>query len=426
MNHAGKNLKHARNLLTLLMIAGLTLTGCSAGEKPAPNTSPTAPQSSLSSESNTEPSSSPSLTPSASNTPVASASPTPTATEETSKAQELLTTLSNKEKIGQVLMAGIHATGATADDRANISENSLGNLFLKGRSTAGVAETKNVVDRAKKSVAAGQNVEIDPWVSTDQEGGLVQVLKGNGFSKLPSGKTQGSWNTQRLEQSATQWAQELAKAGINVNLAPVADTVPGAGFAASNAPIGYFGREYGFTPQAVADSTRAFSQGMKKAGVAPVVKHFPGLGRVTKNTDVAKNVTDTQTTRNDSYLEPFKDAIVDGNDWVMVSNAYYSKIDQANIAPFSSTIMRGMLREDLGFTGMIISDDVCDAAQLSPWSLATRATRFFEAGGTVLLCVESSKTASMAKALNTKVTQDPAFAKLIDAAALKVLETKLD
>lgn len=426
MNRTGKNVKHTKNLLVLLMISGLTLTGCSAGGKPAPNTNPTAPQSSLSSESTPEPSNSPSLTPTVSNAPSENASPTPTASEGVSKAQKLLATLSSQEKIGQILMAGIPATGATAQDRANISENSLGNVFLKGRSTAGVAETKNVVDHVKKTISAGQSVEIEAWVSTDQEGGLVQVLKGNGFSRIPSGKTQGTWSTQRLEQSATQWAQELAKAGINVNLAPVADTVPGAGFAPSNAPIGYFGREYGFTPSAVSDSTRAFSQGMKEAGVAPVVKHFPGLGRVTKNTDVAKNVTDTKTTRNDPYLEPFKDAIADGNHWVMVSNAYYSKIDPKNIAPFSSTIMQGMLREDLGFTGLIITDDVCDATQLSPWSLATRATRFFEAGGTVLLCVESSKTAVMAKALNTKVTQDPAFAALIDAAALKVLETKLD
>ena len=110
----------------------------------------------------------------------------------------------------------------------------------------------------------------------------------------------------------------------------------------------------------------------------------------------------------------------------MISNAYYSKIDPKNIAPFSSTIMRGMLRDDLGFTGLIITDDVCDATQLSPWSLATRATEFFEAGGTVLLCVESSKTAIIAKALNAKVAQDPALAKLVDAAALKVLESKLD
>lgn len=426
MNHAGKNVKHTTNLLTLLMISGLALTGCSAGANPAPNASSFAPQNSLPNETNAGPSSTQSISPTTSNTPSDNASPIPTASEKASKSQELLATLNSQEKIGQILMAGIPATGSSAQDRANISENSLGNVFLRGRSSAGVSGTKTVVDRVKKTISSGQNIEIAPWVSTDQEGGLVQVLKGNGFSSIPSGKTQGSWNPQRLEQDAAQWAQELAKAGINVNLAPVADIVPSAGFAPSNAPIGYFGREYGFTPQEVSDSTRAFSRGMLEAGVAPVVKHFPGLGRVTKNTDVAKNVTDTKTTRNDPYLEPFKDAIVDGNEWIMISNAYYSKIDPKNIAPFSSTIMRGMLRDDLGFTGLIITDDVCDATQLSPWSLATRATKFFEAGGTVLLCVESSKTATIAKALSAKVAQDPAFAKLVDAAALKVLESKLD
>lgn len=329
-----------------------------------------------------------------------------------------------KDKIGQVLMAGFPATGSSAQDRQAITGNSLGNVFLKGRSTAGIQATKAAVDRVERSIAQGQSVDVAPWIATDQEGGLVQVLKGPGFEPMPSGKLQGSLAPTKLEDNATRWGEALKSAGINVNLAPVADTVPSAAFAPSNAPIGYFGREFGFTPQTVSDSVEAFSRGMLASGVEPVVKHFPGLGRVTKNTDVAKNVTDTRTTRNDPYLEPFRDAIDAGNQWVMVSNAYYSKIDARNIAPFSDTIMRGMLREDLGFTGVIISDDMCDATQLAPWSLGTRAINFFESGGTMLLCVESSKTANMAQALYSKASKDPAFAQLIDAAALKVLETK--
>lgn len=426
MKNTGKKRALTSIFFIWLVVPCLALAGCSAEQGAAPMESSGTGQSTLPSASSSPTSNTPIPQPSATSPSLKSTPPSPTTSPETSSAQQLVAKLSNEEKIGQILMAGIPATGASTQDRANISENSLGNVFLKGRSNAGVTATKAVVQRATQAVEEGQSQGIVPWVSTDQEGGLVQVLKGNGFSRIPSGKIQGSWSAQLLEQNAMSWARELSKAGINVNLAPVADTVPSAKFAPSNAPIGYFGREFAFTPQAVTESVRAFSHGMRKAGVAPVVKHFPGLGRMTKNTDVAKNVTDTQTTRNDSYLEPFKAAVADGNDWVMVSNAYYSKIDPANIAPFSSTIMRGMLREDLGFTGMIISDDVCDAAQLSPWSLATRATRFFEAGGTVLLCVESSKTVIMAKALNAKAAQDPAFAKLIDAAALKVLEAKLD
>ena len=163
---------------------------------------------------------------------------------------------------------------------------------------------------------------------------------------------------------------------------------------------------------------------MLEAGVDPVVKHFPGLGRVTQNTDVASGVTDTETTRQDPYLQPFRDAIEAGNDWVMVSNAYYSRIDAKNIAPFSPAIMEGMLREELGFEGIIVSDDVCEAHQLSPWGVGERAVRFFEAGGTMLLCVDTAKTATMAEALAAKARKDPGFAGRIDQAALRVLNAK--
>jgi beta-N-acetylhexosaminidase len=107
---------------------------------------------------------------------------------------------------------------------------------------------------------------------------------------------------------------------------------------------------------------------------------FPGLGRVVPNTDVSSDVRDTATTRNDPALEPFHAAIKSGTQWVMVSNAYYDKIDPANIAPFSPTVMDTMLRADAGFKGIVLSDDLCSAAQLEAWSDADRALNFFGAG----------------------------------------------
>lgn len=409
MKTKGTPVSRRRNLAPWLAITCLAISGCSNAPAPVQPTAAPSPVAGQSPGASLQPSQSP---------PV-SATP-----QETSESQKLLARMGLEEKIGQVLMAGFPATGSSAQDRQAIEEHSLGNVFLKGRSTAGTNATRTAVERMETSIARAQTVEVAPWVATDQEGGLVQVLKGSGFDLMPSAKVQGTWSTAKLKESATSWGQELAAAGINVNLAPVADTVPSAGFAPSNAPIGYFGRQFGYTPDTVAAASGAFADGMKAAGVEPVVKHFPGLGRVTKNTDVAKNVTDAQTTRNDPYLEPFRAAIDAGHQWVMVSNAYYSRIDPQNIAPFSETIMRGMLRDDLGFTGVVISDDLCDAAQLSPWSLGDRAAKFFEAGGTMLLCVESGKTATMAQALYAKASKDPGFARLIDAAALKVLETK--
>ncbi|GAA5228737.1 glycoside hydrolase family 3 N-terminal domain-containing protein [Paeniglutamicibacter antarcticus] len=352
----------------------------------------------------------------------ASGTPTPAVSQDA--AEKILDVMTLKEKIGQVLMIGVPATGSSAADRSTIATHELGNFFLKGRSRGGTAATKSVVKGIESVIAKSLSVDVKAFVATDQEGGSVQVLKGAGFSTLPAALTQGGWATATLRERATGWGKELAKTGINVNLAPVADTVPSATFAPSNAPIGYWKREYGYDPQTVSAASLAFSDGMHAAGVDPVIKHFPGLGRVTKNTDTAKNVTDTKTTRNDAALRPFKDGIAAGNDWIMVSNAYYSKIDAKNIAPFSSTIMRGMLREDLGFDGIVVSDDMCDAVQLDPWAYGTRALNFFEAGGTMMLCVDAAKVPGIAKALHAKASEDPAFARIIDSAALHVLRAK--
>ncbi|MFL4474267.1 glycoside hydrolase family 3 N-terminal domain-containing protein [Paeniglutamicibacter sp. MACA_103] len=414
-----------RRILPLVVLPALVLAGCAPTPAPAPTSTPgTSTPGSTEASSGSAHTAAPSPSPSRSQATSPAPSSRPTSAPAQSAAEKTLASLSLEERIGQVLMVGVPATGSSAADRSLIADRELGNFFLKGRSSAGNKATAAVVERVEATISKALSVDVDAFVATDQEGGAVQVLKGSGFSSLPAALTQGGWAAGTLRERAADWGKELAAAGVNVNLAPVADTVPSASFAPSNAPIGYWKREYGYDPRTVSAASRAFSAGMLEAGVDPVIKHFPGLGRVTKNTDTARNVTDTQTTRDDAYLKPFRDGIASGNDWVMVSNAYYTKIDAKNIAPFSSTIMRGMLREDLGFNGIIVSDDMCDAAQLGPWGLGTRAVRFFAAGGTMLLCVNAGNMPAIAGALHAKASKDPAFARIIDAAALRVLRVK--
>lgn len=427
MNKSRARIFGHRVVLPLLVLPGMVLAGCAPTPAPAPTQTSGTPAPSVSPAPPSIPSSasqSPSVTPSHEHSATTTHSAKPAPTAQQGPAEKTLAAMNLKERIGQVLMVGVPATGSSAADRSTIATHELGNFFLKGRSSAGTAGTSSAVQRVESTISKALSVDVDAFVATDQEGGYVQVLKGSGFSTLPTALVQGGWATATLRERAEGWGRQLATAGINVNLAPVADTVPSASFAPSNAPIGYWKREYGYDPAMVSAATRAFSSGMLAAGVDPVIKHFPGLGRVTKNTDISRNVTDTKTTRHDAYLKPFNDGIAAGTDWVMVSNAYYSRIDAKNIAPFSSTIMRSMLREDLGFNGIIVSDDMCDAEQLAPWGLGTRALRFFEAGGTMMLCVDAPKTPAIANALYAKASNDPAFARLIDAAALHVLKVK--
>ena len=135
-------------------------------------------------------------------------------------------------------------------------------------------------------------------LAADQEGGRVQRLKGSGFATIPSARVQAKQSNAALRRSAYDWGRELKDAGINANLAPVADVVP-MSMAWVNQPIGSLRRGYDSAPEKVAAKVTAFIEGMDRAGVA-AVKHFPGLGRVRGNTDYVSRVVDTRTTRHDA------------------------------------------------------------------------------------------------------------------------------
>ena len=329
------------------------------------------------------------------------------------------------QRVGQLFMVAANATGASQATMNVLSWDHVGNVYLAGRSYAGISATAAVVQRMTGTVSAATTDNEYMLVATDQEGGYVQVLNGPGFSRIPTALSQGTLSASTLAADARNWGNQLRWAGVKVDLAPVLDTVTQA-FAPYNAPIGYFQREYGYTPQAVSAKGNAFLAGIRAGYVMPTAKHFPGLGRVTGNTDVTGNVHDTQTTINDPNLLPFRNAIAGGVRYIMVSSAYYDRIDArpGKIAPFSTIVMRTMLRSQLGFTGVIVSDDLCNAAQLSPWSWGVRANNFFNAGGTMLLCANPNAIPYMYGAVLALARANPAFAAEINAAALKVLTVK--
>ncbi|SEI51345.1 beta-N-acetylhexosaminidase [Arthrobacter sp. yr096] len=339
-------------------------------------------------------------------------------------ADQQLAAMSLEQRVGQLFMVAAKATGAEPGTMEALKKYHTGNVYLSGRSKAGTGATTSVVSSLTGTVSPATTGGVPLFVATDQEGGYVQVLSGPGFSTIPTALVQAGSGAAKLRADAAVWGKELRSVGVNVNLAPVLDTVTSPEFAPSNAPIGHFQREYGYAPPAVSALGNAFADGMKDAGVAPVVKHFPGLGRVVPNTDVTSDVRDTVTTRNDPALEPFHTAIESGTQWVMVSNAFYDKIDPANIAPFSPMVMDTMLRADAGFKGIVLSDDLCSAAQLEAWSDADRALNFFSAGGTMLVCADPAAIPSMHQAVVKKAQSDPGFLAKVDAAALTVLKVK--
>ncbi len=200
------------------------------------------------------------------------------------------------------------------------------------------------------------------------------------------------------------------------------DVVP-PGTDAQNQPIGALQREYGHDPATVGSHGVAFLAGMHQSGIAVSLKHFPGLGRVTGNTDFT-TATDTTTTANDPYLQSFKQGIAANADFVMVALARYTRIDPNHLAAFSPLVMTQMLRGTMGFNGVIISDDLGDTAAVAGIPPGTRAIDFLSAGGDMIISKTSAPAHAMVLAIRSRAAADPSFRQRVDDAALRILRAK--
>lgn len=337
---------------------------------------------------------------------------------------QVLRGLSLEQRVGQLFMVGTPADEVDRRTRAQIGRHHVGNVMLTGRSHDGVREPRRVARAMRAAATTAATDGVGLFVATDQEGGLVQVLQGPGLSDIPTALAQGRWPMGRLHDAAQGWAGELRSAGVNMNLAPVLDTVPSPRAAEHNPPIGAFDRQFGYTTQRVARHGLAFLRGMLDGDVTPTAKHFPGLGRVRANTDTSAGVTDRVTTRHDPYLRPFRAAVDAGVPVVMMSTAVYARLDPKRPAAFSRFVVTRMLRGDLGFDGVVISDDLANAEQVAAVRPGARAVRFVRAGGDLVLTVDPGPLPAMYGAVLRAAQRSAAFRAKVDAAALRILRAK--
>jgi beta-N-acetylhexosaminidase len=326
--------------------------------------------------------------------------------------------MSASERVGQLFMVDCPTSEVAPATVLAIQTYHVGAVILDGtsqRPASEIAAMTSQLERANPSPAK-------LFIATDQEGGLVQRLGGEGFSSVPSAVQQGLMSPAALQTAARTWGAELLRAGVTIDLAPVLDTVPPN--STGNPPIGDLDREFGHSPATVSSHGVAVLSGLAQAGVDATVKHFPGLGRVSGNTDLSSGVLDTVTTRHDPYLAPFVAAIAAHVPFVMMSTAIYARIDPSVPAAFSRTIVTGMLRSALHFRGVIISDDLGHAAQVSGYRLGARAVDFIAAGGDMVLTVDATQAAAMTQAVLARARSSLAFRRQVDVSALRILEAK--
>ncbi len=335
----------------------------------------------------------------------------------------VLAKMTEAQRVGQLFLVGLPGNDVAGSVASTITSHHYGSAIFGANSSGGVAGARRVSDAVQALATSSATAGVKFFVAANQEGGEVQALKGAGISSIPSALSQGTAHVSVLRKAATGWGEQLRAAGVNLNLAPVMDVVP-ADSAAGNAPIGELDREYGHDPATVSAHGVAFLNGMASAGVATSAKHFPGLGRVRGNTDFTSSVVDSSTTASAADLQTYQAAINAGVPLVMVALATYTRIDSRELAVFSPTIVRGLLRDKLHFRGTIISDDMGAAAAVADVPAGTRAVDFVAAGGDLITTESLPVADAMDAALLARVGSSATFRSLVNAAALQVLSTK--
>ena len=287
-------------------------------------------------------------------------------------------------------------------------------ILREGRAAGAILFRDNVIDARQTAALTGRlrrGAQSPPLICVDQEGGAIRILPWLGPVRS-AGKQQAA-GTERLDAASA--ARGLRKVGINVSLAPVADvaSVPGAALAS---------RAFSTSFDAAGDSVAEAVRGWREGDVAATVKHFPGLGGARVNTDHARVTiarSGAQLRRQD--LLPFRRAIKAGVPLVMVGHAVYPAIDSSRIASQSQAIVGGLLRRELGFRGVVITDSTEAAAVLAVTSPAQAAVRNVRAGVDIVLTTGRGSYIQVYRALLAEAKRDPAFRARVGESAARVL-----
>jgi beta-N-acetylhexosaminidase len=276
--------------------------------------------------------------------------------------------LSLEQQVGQLILLSFSGTTAPPYAREALRERRAAGVILFGGNITGPDQLR-LLTRELRSQGG------TPIVAVDQEGGKVRRLPWAG----PLAAQPGQLARDTVRTDAEAAGRALRAAGVTVTFAPVADVPSVRGAALAR-------RSFSRDPDEVSDAVRAAVRGWRAGGVAATAKHFPGLGGAPANTDDAiVTIRRSRAALDAVDLPPFAAAVAAGVPLVMVGHARYPALDRFRIASQSRPIVQGLLREELGFRGVVVTDSLEAEASLATGSNTRVAERALRAGADLLL-----------------------------------------
>lgn len=288
---------------------------------------------------------------------------------------------------GQMLMVGFRGLTPEANPEilSDIKKYHIGGIILFDRDYNILISTRNVTSKKQLTrLVSGlhQSSTYPLFVAVDQEGGNVRRLKSEkGFLPLPSAFDLGNLPVENTEEVAENLGRELTEIGINMNFAPVADV----NIYPQSPAVGALKRSFSSDSVEVTNHARAFLKGLSAEGIIGSLKHFPGHGSAM--VDTHKGITDiTGTWRRNEELLPYETLIPENLvDMVMVGHLVNMNIDPEYPASLSKPAITGLLREELGYDGVVISDDLEMGAITSHYKMEDVIFLAIDAGMDILL-----------------------------------------
>ena len=377
-----------RILSVVLLLCVLGLTGCGS-QTPAPTPTPAA-------------------TPSAMPTPTPEPTPTP------DPVAEALAAMTTEEKVGQLLVAGIGGTEAGEDGLQAVQDYQVGGVILFGRNVESAQQLADLTNELK--TLNGDNTPL--FLCVDQEGGRVDRMPPE-VDDLSSAYDYIAAGGDPLERGKVLAAQ-CAAFGFNLDFSTCLDIWSNP----DNTVIG--DRAYGSDPDTVTSAGLAVNQGLEQGGVIPVVKHFPGHGDTSTDSHVDLPVVGKTAEELEEFeLIPFQAAIDQGTPCVMVAHILMTQIDPDLPASLSPKVVDGLLRQEMGFDGVVCTDDLTMGAISNTYGMGEAAVMAVEAGCDLLLvCHEADNLTAARDALLSAVDAGRISMERLDESVYRILSLK--
>ena len=290
------------------------------------------------------------------------------------KVDKLVANMSDADKVGQLLMIGIHGKTLNDDAKFMLNEYRVGGIILFDRNMESKDQVKSLITDINKT---GKSAGLTPlFIGIDQEGGAVARMEDQ-LIKVPPAEELGKEPIEQAVSLAKQSGTELKDLGFNINFAPVAD-------------LGLtYGRSFSTNPDDVVRYASAVGKAYDEAGLWYSYKHFPGIGKtdVDLHADASVVPVSKETLLNED-TKVFVDLIKQSkpNTYaIMVSHAMYPQIDAEHPSSLSKAIITDWLRKDMGYNGVVVTDDMDMGALAKHYTFGDMAVQSILAGSDILL-----------------------------------------